>query len=105
MTVTSIPQRSARPIRHAAATHLFQMGQVVRLKKGFAITVSKFTDTYRITGMLPPRGNVLQYRIRSDNERHERVATEDSLEPVPVPSAGEGSTLLEKTFGHDQWAV
>lgn len=100
MTATRNPQRNGRPIRREAATHIFKVGQTVRLKDGFFIVPSKLPDTYRITATLPPRGNVLQYRIRSDDERHERVTTEDSLEPVKLSPAGSGATLIEKTFGH-----
>lgn len=99
MTATSTPQRNGRPIRREAATHIFTVGQTVRLKDGFLVVPSKLPSTYRITATLPPRGNVLQYRIRSDDERHERVATEDSLEAVKMSPAGAGETLIERTFG------
>ncbi|GGD76689.1 hypothetical protein FHT72_000958 [Rhizobium sp. BK077] len=99
MTATRNPQRNGRPVRREAATHIFKVGQTVRLKDGFFIVPSKLPDTYRITATLPPRGNVLQYRIRSDDERHERVTTEDSLEPLNL-SPGSGATLIETTFGH-----
>jgi hypothetical protein len=59
-------------------------------------------DIYRITGKLPPRGDSLQYRIRNDDERHERVTTQDSLEPVDLSPTGDGATLIERTFGHGQ---
>jgi len=72
-------QVKARPIRHEAAPHLFTTGQIVRLKDGFRLQ-SQSVATYRITAALPPRGDSLQYRIRSDDELYERVATQDSLE-------------------------
>ncbi|MBX5202773.1 hypothetical protein [Rhizobium sp. NZLR1] len=100
MTATRIPQRNGRSIRREEATHIFKVGQTVRLKVRFLGVPSKLPDTYRITATLPLRGNVLQYRIRSDDERHERVATEDSLEPVNLSPAGSGATLIERTFGN-----
>ncbi|MBB3135680.1 hypothetical protein FHS26_003426 [Rhizobium pisi] len=100
MTATSNRQPNGRPIRREAATHIFKVGQTVRLKDGFFVVPSKLPDTYRITATLPPRGNMMQYRIHSDDERHERVATEDSLELVNMSPAGNGATLIEKTFGH-----
>ena len=100
MTAKSTALRNGRPIRREAATHIFAVGQTVRLKDGFLMVPSKLPDTYRITATMPPRGNMLQYRIRSDDERHERVATEDSLELVNMSPAGNGATLIEKTFGH-----
>ncbi|MBB4573962.1 hypothetical protein [Rhizobium lentis] len=101
MTATRIPQRTGRSIRREAATHILKVGQTVRLKDGFLVVVhSKLPEVYRITATLPLRGNVPQYRMRSDDERHERVATEDSLEPVYLSPAGSGATLIERTFGH-----
>jgi hypothetical protein len=99
MTTATIGQRNARQIRREPSTHLFAVGQSVRLKGGFGQTLA---DIYHITGTLPPRGNSPQYRIRNDEERHERVTTQDSLEPVPMSSAGENATLKERTFGNGQ---
>jgi hypothetical protein len=91
----------ARPVRREAATHRFAVGQTVRLRRGFG-TATKTTEIYRITGTLPPREDSPQYRIRNDDERHERVTTQDSLEPVDTSPASEDSTLIERTFGHGQ---
>lgn len=101
MTATSIRQRNLRPIRRDAATHLFTVGQAVRLKGGFG-RPSLPADIYHITGTLPPRGDSPQYRIRNDDERHERVTTQDSLEPVSLTQFGDDATLIERTFGHGQ---
>ncbi|WP_337918712.1 hypothetical protein [Pseudaminobacter soli (ex Zhang et al. 2022)] len=101
MTAASTLQRHPRPIRRDPTTHLFTVGQAVRLKGGFGQT-SQFADIYRITGTLPARGESPQYRIRSDDERHERVTTQDSLEPVRISPAGDGAALIERTFGHGQ---
>jgi hypothetical protein len=101
MTATSFTRRNIRPTHHDAPTHLYALGQSVRLKGSFS-TFPKSTEIYHVTGRLPPRGDSLQYRIRSDSERYERVTTEDSLEPVPVPPDDESVTLLERTFGHGQ---
>ena len=49
--------------------------------------------------MLPPVNGSPQYRIRNEEERHERVATQDSLEQVgSIDDAN--ATLSERTFGH-----
>ena len=77
------PARSDRrtgPIRRELLTHLFAIGQAVRLKD--PEEQYKSAEIYHITGTLPPQGNSPQYRIRNDDERHERVARQDSLEPV-----------------------
>jgi hypothetical protein len=94
-------QHNAHPLRHEAATHLFAIGQIVRLKGGFGLQ-SQSADTYHITGMLPPTGDSQQYRIRNDDERYERVATQDSLEPVRILPVGSSGALIEGTFGAPQ---
>ena len=99
MTSTDSIQRTARPFRREAPTHLFTVGQAVRLKRGFARPALP-ADIYHITAKLPPRENLLQYRIRNDDERHERVITQDSLEPVSILPVGDDATLIERTFGH-----
>jgi hypothetical protein len=101
MTYTSARQSRTRSFRPPPATHLFGIGQAVRLRGSFG-TFPKTSEVYRITRTLPPRGDSLQYRIRNDDERHERVATQDSLEPVRLSQSTEGATLIERTFGHGQ---
>ncbi|MFU0507481.1 hypothetical protein [Pseudaminobacter sp. NGMCC 1.201702] len=101
MTYTSARRPGARSIRPAAATHLFAVGQAVRLRGNFG-TFPKTAEIYRITGTLPPRAHSPQYRIRNDDERHERVATQDSLEPIRLSQSSEGAALIERTFGHGQ---
>lgn len=64
-----------------SATHRFSIGQIVRLTSRIGVW-PKTDEIYRITGTLPAQDNSLQYRIRNDDERHERVAAEDNLEPV-----------------------
>ncbi|WP_244672878.1 hypothetical protein [Mesorhizobium sp. 131-2-1] len=98
--MTTLMQRNARPIQHGAAAHLFDVGQAVRLKGGLGAG-PRVGEIYRVTRVLPPKGNSPQYRIRSEGEPHERVATEDSLEPAGT-LPGDGITLIERTFGHGQ---
>ena len=88
-----------RPPRRETASHLYAVGQTVRLKGGFG-RPAQATDLYVITATLPPRGDSPQYRIRNDEERHERVTTQDSLEPVDASKPGE--SLIERTFGNGQ---
>lgn len=97
--ITSHPRN--HPANPVSTAHLFEIGQAVRLKGGFGAFL-KTSDAYRVTGTLPPMGEVPQYRIRNDDERYERVATQDNLEPVRTPLAGGRSTLIERTFGHGQ---
>ena len=99
MISTRPTRRTARSARQEAPAHLFKIGQAVRLKGGF-VRPALPADIYHITGTLPARGDSLQYRIRNDDERHERVTTQDSLEPVDMSQSGSGATLIERTFGH-----
>lgn len=103
MTTTSFVHRNSRPLRREVATHLYAVGQAVRLKGSFG-TFPKTAEIYHITGTLPARGDSPQYRIRNDAERYERVTTQDSLEPVRESPDSEKTTLLERTFGHGQGA-
>lgn len=74
--------------------HRFAIGQTVRMNSRFTLSPST-ADTYRITAILPVReDNVPQYRIRNDDERHERVATEDNLEAITAQPAP-GHAALE----------
>jgi hypothetical protein len=99
MTAPIISRRSAHLNRRDASTHLFEVGQAVRLR-GSLGTFSKTVGIYRVTGTLPPYRDSPQYRIRNDGERHERVTTQDDLEPVSISQSG--PSLSERTFGHGQ---
>ena len=96
MTGANISKCFGRPMRSEALTHLFGVGQAVRLRSGFRGPF-RFTGIYHITGTLPPTGVSPQYRIRSDDECYERVTTEETLEAVPLASA-ESAALVEVTF-------
>ena len=63
--------------------HRFDIGQSVTLASRFGLS-PKAPDSYRIIARLPARDNSPQYRIRNDDEKHERVATEDNLEAFAV---------------------
>ena len=67
--------------------HRFVVGQTVHLRSKFGLS-PKVADRYRITALLPARDNSPQYRIRGEDERHERMATEDDLEEIRTPVAG-----------------
>lgn len=65
------------------AQHRYAVGQTVRLTRSFLLAASR-AEVYTITAILPERDSSPQYRIRSDDERHERVTTEDALAPIEV---------------------
>jgi hypothetical protein len=70
--------------RRVMAPHRYAVGQFVRLSNRHGLS-AKAAETYRVTRTLPERNNSPQYRIRSEAEQHERVATEDILEPADAP--------------------
>jgi hypothetical protein len=74
--------------------HRFVIGQSVRLRGRFGLPLNT-AEIYRITGTLPARDNSPQYRMRNDEERHERVTTEDNLEEAPAIAAGAISQTQE----------
>lgn len=100
MTV-SARHNHARRRSPETATHLFRIGQMVRMKSRFGIS-PRTAEFFRITGTLPPRDNSPQYRIRSGDERHERVATQETLEAAGVPPTGNGTTLIERIICNGQ---
>lgn len=99
--MTVLPLKTAVPgapaPRREASKHLFAVGQAVRFKGGFGVKAGP-KEVYHVTRTLPPQGNSLQYRIRNDEERHERVTSQEDLEGIPT-TQGQAS-LMERTFGH-----
>lgn len=81
-----------------SSTHLFAIGQAVRMTGGYTTLASRIGQVYHVTGRLPPVGNSLQYRIRSEAEQYDRVTTEDCLEPIHVDDASGRETLADRTF-------
>jgi hypothetical protein len=60
--------------RATVSGHKFKIGQLVNyLIRGGSLGV------YQITQLLPPEGEAFQYRIKNDNEPHERVVKEYEL--------------------------
>ena len=79
-----------------AAVHRYSVGQIVRMKSRSGV-FPKTDEVFRITRTLPARDNLLQYRLRSDGENYERVATEDNLELVGAELVTEGAAAASWT--------
>lgn len=62
-------------------THRFRVGEAVHLTAGIYVR-GGVTSVYKVTQLLPSDGIEQQYRIKSDNEPHERVAKQSQLEPA-----------------------
>ena len=61
--------------------------------------VQKTAELFQIKSKLPVKDGSPQYRIRNDDERHERVTTQDNLEPVDMSEARANAALIDLTFG------
>ena len=71
-----------RSEREARVTdHKFKVGETVKYTTG-PFGLGSVTDVYKIIQQLPPYGDDLQYRIKSANEPHERIAKESQLARV-----------------------
>jgi hypothetical protein len=75
---------ATRPIRSVAmedavSSHRFKIGQSVNYTSG-PFGVGSGSGIYKITQLLPPEGDDLQYKIKSAGEPHERVAKESQLD-------------------------
>lgn len=75
-------QQNMRP-RTDTPSHLFAIGQTVRMKSRTGL-VQKTAELFEIKSRLPVKDGSPQYRIRSEQETHERVTTEDNLEPADI---------------------
>ncbi|MCW2286716.1 hypothetical protein M2323_004485 [Rhodoblastus acidophilus] len=96
MNTTQVHRHAPRMARRESAPHLYAVGQAVRLKGGFAQR-AQAKGVYHITRTLPPLGEFPQYRIRNDDETHERLAAQNELEAVNTTG---GADLISRTFGH-----
>jgi len=65
-------------MREATASHLYRIGEKVTFNPGIGVTVQA-AGTFTVLVQLPPLGDVLQYRIKSDHEPYERVVSEHQL--------------------------
>ena len=68
------------------ATHLYKVNQNVALTDGAGIKLDP-TAVYTIVAMLPERGSELQYRVKGEHERFERVVAEFQIASVFEPAS------------------
>jgi hypothetical protein len=78
-------QQDARR-RNDTPSHLFAVGQTVRMKSRVGLA-HKAAELFQIKSRLPVKDGSPQYRIRNEQETHERVTTEDNLEPASSAEA------------------
>ena len=71
-------------MENAVSNHKFKIGQSVNYtSRPFgAVTAA---GVYKITRLLPPKGDDFQYKIKSAAEPHERVAKESQLDRADMP--------------------
>jgi hypothetical protein len=63
-----------RPSEPVTSRHKFKVGQLVTF-----FSRESASGLYEVTHLLPPEGDVFQYRIKSAKEPHQRVAKEHEL--------------------------
>ena len=68
-------------LRDAMATHKFAVGQAVWFSPDRDQEHAK-GGLFKIVRLLPEAENVLQYRVKSETDGHERVVREDQLARV-----------------------
>ena len=71
--------------------HKFQVGQKVRYGGGFAQR-HLIGGAYEVVGQLPERDGDNQYRIKRDDDSHQRVVKETEL--MPERAGGEAATVF-----------
>ena len=76
--------------------HLYLVGQTVTLNPGAGF-ISKTGDTFTVRAQLPPLGDVLQYRIKSDDEPYERVVAETQLTLASPTGGSVAGAFLQAT--------
>ncbi len=59
--------------------HKFKVGQAVELRARIGIGTWLPPGSFSVVRQLPPSGRENQYRLKSTNDGHERVATESEL--------------------------
>lgn len=61
------------------STHKFTVGQTVRFSPDRNQDGTGGRGSFKITRLLPEAASVLQYRVKSQLDGHERVVREDQL--------------------------
>ncbi len=75
--------RLTRPKVKLMTRHIYSVGQQVSFV-GRVVTYMRRAGVFTITKLLPPVGAELQYRVKSEHEGHERVASEHELHVVKL---------------------
>jgi hypothetical protein len=70
-------QPAARIDPPAQGEHIFRLGEILRFTAQIRTMAAE--GDYEVVGLLPPRGDEPQYRIKNIREGHERVALQDQL--------------------------
>jgi len=59
--------------------HKFEVGHTVRFEPNTWYHRNSMPGSYEVRNQLPERNGEFEYRLKSSNEAHERVATESRL--------------------------
>jgi len=92
MTTMDAQRRSGASAAYVAPSHVFHVGDAVHVRRSYQYAAA--AGVYHVTATLPPFDGQFQYRIRNDDERYERVVTQDRLEPIAgTPPVFAGKSL------------
>jgi hypothetical protein len=64
-----------------ASERMFEIGQTIQFRTSQR-GVSAAAGEYQVVGYRPTEGGEVLYRIKSGNERHERIARDGELSPL-----------------------
>lgn len=78
--------------------HKFAVGQIVEFSPDWPSDRS-VRGQYTIVRLYPKTGNMLQYRIKSKLDGHERMVPEDQLERRPGQNATAGNSFAQTLKG------
>ncbi|MCM5553968.1 hypothetical protein [Pleomorphomonas sp. NRK KF1] len=92
MTTMDAQRRSGPPAGSVAPSHVFHVGDAVLLRRSYLHAAA--AGVYHVTATLPPSDGQFQYRVRNEDERHERVVTQDRMEAVVAGKRGTLGTPL-----------
>jgi hypothetical protein len=96
MTTMDAQRRSGPPAGYVGPSHVFHVGDAVVLRRSYLHAAA--AGIYHVTATLPPSEGQFQYRVRNDEERYERVVSQDRMEAVAMPDTSKANTLIKRTF-------
>lgn len=83
------------------SSHIYSVGQTVRANGAGSALAGR--SAFRIVALLPPLGQVNQYRVRNAAEQHDRIMTESQLQTVIEAAEAEAAAVPQPEEGSSPW--